>query len=227
MGFLLQLVFVACYAGIIVVLTRSFGVGVAAMVYFLLVSVFTYCGGWLLRQSTVGEVSWKNRVAGFCLPWTGWVGGGTLRSLLVKNFFTGIIFGVVVLLFEQANQFQFHTNGSAEGTGGPPRVREWGLQISTGICWIILLGVWLWMLKTFLTRSSNVLSVLTRERGIWFLILSPPVAVAASITLRATGFPGWGLAVAAAPLVYVLLPVLLIIVVMLWHVVTGKPMRWN
>lgn len=227
MGFLLTLVFFACYAGMLLLLTRSFGVGVGLVLYFLLVGVVTYSGGWLLRQSAVGEVSWKNRVAGFCLPWARWVGGGTLPTLLVKNCLAGFIFGAVVLLVEQTNGFRFSKSGSTGSTGGQTSIHEWGIQVSTWICWVVLLGAWLWMLKTFLTHSSNVLSVLTRERGIWFPILAPPVAVAASITLSAMGYPWWGLVVAAAPLCYVLLPVLSILAIMLWYAVTGKPIRWN
>jgi len=227
MRFLLPLIFVVCYAGMFLLLTQNVGVGVGLIIYVLLVGLFTCCGGWLLKESAVGRVSWRNQVAGFCLPWTAWVGGGTMRSLLLKNAVAGIIFGLAVLVAEQTSWFQFHNGGSTDGSGVPASLQEWGLYLATWTCWLILSGLWLWMLKTFLTRSSDVLSVLTRQRGIWLPILVPPVAIAASIILRVTGFPWWALLVAAAPLLYVLLPVILIIAVMLWHTVSGKPMRWN
>lgn len=227
MRFLLPLFFMACYAGMLLLLSRNVGVGVGLAIYVLLVGLFTCCGGWLLKESVVERVSWRNRVAGFCLPWTAWVGGGTMRSLLIKNAIAGIIFGFAVLAAEHTSWFQFQNGVLTDGTAAPASLQEWGLYLATWTCWLILSGLWLWMLKTFLTRSSDVLSVLTRQRGIWLPILVPPVAMAASITLRATGFPWLALLVAAAPLLYILLPVMLIIAVMLWHAVSGKPMRWN
>ncbi|MBL8890067.1 MAG: hypothetical protein JNL67_08820 [Planctomycetaceae bacterium] len=227
MGIILPLLYAACYAGLLVVLTHRSGIGVGLVVYACSVGAGTGFGGWLLQRSEVGRVTWRNRVAGFCLPWTGWVGGGTLPSLLVKNWLAGLVFGVAVLWADQSNWFQVPITDSTNGTGNLASIQEWGLYVSTWTCWVVLAGAWLWMLRTFLTRSSNVLSVLSRERGIWFPILAPPLVIAASVTLRATGYPWWGLAVAAAPLLYVSFPVLLIIAVMLWHAITGKPMRWN
>ena len=227
MGLLLPLAFVTCYAGIILLASRIFGVGVGLTIYVLLVGLFTAVGGWLLKKSVVGQVSWKNRVAGFCLPWTSWVGGGTMRSLLVKNAIAGFAFGLVVLVVEQANWLQLQKMVSNDDPAGAATMQDWGLFLTTGTCWLVLAGGWLWLLKTSLTRSSDVLSVLTRQRGIWWPIVIPPVAIAASITLRATGFPWLGLLVAVAPLLYILFPVLLLMAVMLWHAVSGKPMRWN
>lgn len=223
MGFLLPLVFVSCYAGMLLLLTRSLGIGYGLVTYVLLVGLLTCFGGWLLKGSDVGRVSWRNRVAGFCLPWTGWVGGGTLSQLLIKNGLAGFIFGVAVLGIERTNWFPATVSASAD----PPSIYDWGLLVATWICWLSLLGAWLWMLKTFLTRHSDVRSVLNRQRSVWLPILIPPLAIAASIACRTMGFAWWGLGVVAAPLLYVLLPVLLIIAVMLWHVLSGKPMRWN
>lgn len=223
MGLVLLLVFVACYAGMLLFLTRSLGVSFGLVTYAGLVGLLACIGGWLLKGSEVGRVSWRNRVAGFCLPWTGWVGGGTLWLLLIKNGLAGFLFGAAVLGIERTNWFQTTVSSSAD----PPSIYDWGLLIATWICWLSLLGAWLWMLKTFLTRHSDVLSVLTRQRSVWLPILIPPVAIAASITLRTWGFEWWGLGIVAAPLLYVLLPILLIIAVMLWHVLSGKPIRWN
>jgi hypothetical protein len=147
--------------------------------------------------------------------------------MLIKNGLAGFVFGVAVLWLQRTNGLLFPASAATGTPADSPSIYDWGLLIATWICWLSLSGAWLWILKTFLNRHSEVLSVLTHQRRVWLLILAPPVAIAASITFRAMGFPWWGLGVAAAPLLYVLLPVLLIIALMLWHVLSGKPMRWN
>jgi hypothetical protein len=218
---------VMLYAALAVMAARGIGVALGIALYSLTVVALVAIAGIALKGSTVGSITWRNRLAGWLLPWTQWVGGGQLRSLLIKNATVSILFGWLMIWCDHNGLFHELVGWKASDHS---RRFSWiqlvGLWTTVG-CWLILSLAWLLLMRSWAKNQLNVLSVLLKGGGNWIPFLLPPASVGASIALRYAEFPALALAVVAIPLLITTGPVLLMMAVFLWHHLRGKPIRWN
>lgn len=147
--------------------------------------------------------------------------------MLVKNQLASMLFGIAVVA---CDQIRAGTNVAGAGLGTVAQPASWldgTVFYLTLMCWAILLGAWLWMLRSFFTHHSKPFSALLEKRSVWIPMVLPPIAVAASVALVLAGNPLGGLFSVGIPIVMMLMPVLPMVVAVLFHYITGKPMRWN
>lgn len=227
MGWLVWFLAVLMHAALAFALVRGFGLGVGAALYSCCVLGFIAVAGFALNSSTLNTVTWKNRLAGWLLPWTHWVGGGSLSALLIKNAIMSILFGALIMGCDRYGLL--HELVGMKASDHSPRFSWMGLITlwATVVCWSVLLLAWALLLRSWANNQLNVLSVLLKGPGNWLPFLLPPIAVSVSIVMRYLGFTGWALSVVAVPLLITTGPVLLMLAVFLWHHIRGKPIRWN
>lgn len=83
-------------------LTKCFGVGPALVVWSAVIAVVCLVGTWLLMTSTLSRITWKNRLAGVCIPWGSRVNRGLLWPIPVVSGIVWMLIGTVtVLLFDR------------------------------------------------------------------------------------------------------------------------------
>lgn len=218
---------IVAHAGLSLVLSRQLGLMIGLLAYSVVTFAITCLAGWLLQGSAVGTVTWRNRLAGLLLPWPVIVGGGSLRAMLVKNQLASILFGIAVVACDQIRTGTIVAGIGVDAVAEPASWWDGAVFYLTMMCWAILLGAWLWMLRSFLTHHSVPLTALREKRGIWLPLVLPPLAVAASVALVLSGNPWAGLLSVGLPIVVMLMPVLPMVAVVLFHYITGKPIRWN
>lgn len=227
MGWLIWLLSILLHAALAVSAARVLGAWRGTGVYVLSVLIFIAIAGTALKSSSVNQITWKNRLAGWFLPWTHWVGGGQLSTLLFKNGSVSILWGVILIWCDSYGWLHELVGVKASDKSSRFSWLELVILWATVVCWGVLLLAWLLLLRSWATNQLNVLSVLLKGPGNSLPFLLPPVAVSSSIALRYAGFPGWALVVVALPLLITTGPVLLMLAVFLWHHIRGKPIRWN
>jgi hypothetical protein len=226
LGIVIWLAIIVVQAAGAIALSRYFGIVVGGLLYALAMISCVGLAGLLLLNVTVESVTWKNRVAGVCLPWSTFVGGGQLSHLLVKNAVAALAFGALVVLCDRLKLFH---RGSGANAVGETHM-HWSEVVILWVTvagWIVMAIGWLWMLRSIVANHSDIISVLLNRQGTWMPLLLPPVIVAASIALRVAGRSWIALTVVGAPLLMLFTPVLLMLAVIVMHYVMGKPMRWN
>lgn len=218
---------VTVHAALAVIAARGFGTIFGIVLYSLSVLALVAVAGLALKNSTVGNITWRNWLAGCLLPWIKWVGGGQLTSLLIKNAMVSILFGWLMIWCDRSGFLHELVGLDANGDS---RNLSWlaiaVLWITLG-GWLILSTAWIWLIRSCAQNRQNDLSILFSERGNWLSLLLPPLSVGVSIALRYANFPALALAVVAIPLLIIAGPVLLMMSVILWHQLRGKPIRWN
>jgi hypothetical protein len=227
MGWLMWLLTVLLYASLAVIATRGIGIALGIVSYSLTVVVFVAIAGLALKGSTVGSITWRNRLAGWLLPWTKWVGGGQLHSLLIKNATVSILFGWLMIWCDQNGLLHELVGLTASDNSRRISWIQLAVLWTTVGCWLILALAWLLLMRSWFKSQLNVLSVLLKGRDNGLPFLLPPASVTASIALRYAELPALALAVVAIPLLITTGPVLLMMAVFLWHHLRGKPIRWN
>ena len=227
MGWLIWLLAVLLHAAYAVIAVRALGYPFGIALYLLSIVLFMVIAGTALKSSTVGSITWKNRLAGWFLPWTHWVGGGQLSTLLIKNAAVSMLFGVLMIWFD--NNGLLHELIGIKSIDKSSRFTWVELVVlwATVASWLILSVAWLLLMRSWAQNQLNVLSVLVKGPGNWLPFVLPPAAISASIVLRYAEFPFWALAVVAIPLLITTGPVLLMLAVFLWYHIRGKPIRWN
>ncbi|MBX3417717.1 MAG: hypothetical protein KF851_08950 [Pirellulaceae bacterium] len=227
MGFIVWLATAIVHLAVAIVLSRKLGLASGLAVYSLIAVAMTAVAGILLRTSTVNTITWKNRFASWLLPWTRFVGGGSLISLLVKNGIASIAIGAVLVVCDQVQPIEdvlFAGNAATNGQLNWVNVVVSGLTV---LCWLAMAVAWGYVLRSLFRHHSDTISVLLRKRSFWIPLTIPPIAVTASLYLRYAGQYRWALLVVAVPLLIALIPVIALMSVVVFHWLTGKPIRWN
>jgi hypothetical protein len=208
-------------------LTQRLGWGGAVVTYGLLVGTMTGSAGLLLRSAATESITWRNRLAGWLLPWTAWVGSGTLSGLLIKNSCLSLVFGWGTIMLTALGW-----NGALDPVMAAPgsgHSMGWHYFVAglTFICWLTL-GVGWWQLCQNLIgqRLGQPWRESSQRRSGW-LILGTPLLLIASVTLRQFDLAGWALTIVLVPLLAILFPVITLSAVLLYHWAIGKPIRWN
>lgn len=208
-------------------LTQRSGWGGAVVIYSLLVAAMTGSAGLLLRSAATESITWRNRLAGWLLPWTAWVGSGTLTGLLIKNGCLSLFFGWgTIMLTAFGWSAALHPTVSVSEDG---QSMGWQYFVAglTFICWLTLGIGWVQLCRNLIgQRLGQAWRGSSHRRSEW-LMLGTPLLLIASVTLRQFGLAGWALTLVLVPLLVILFPVLAMSVVLLYHWAIGKPIRWN
>lgn len=227
MGWLIWLLTVSLHAALAVSVARVFGVMLGSGIYVLSILIFMAIAGTALKSTSVNQITWKNRLAGWFLPWTHWVGGGSLSTLLIKNASVSILLGVILIWCDSYGWLHELVGVKSRDKSIRFSWLELVILWATVVCWGVLILAWSLLVRSWAASQLNVLSVLLKGPGNWLPFLLPPIAVSVSIVMRYLGFTGWALGVVAVPLLITTGPVLLMLAVFLWHHIRGKPIRWN
>lgn len=218
---------IVAHAALSLVLSRQLGLMIGLLIFSVVTLAITCLAGWLLQGAAVGTVTWRNRLAGLLLPWPVIVGGGSLRAMLVKSQLASMLFGMAVVACDQIRTGTIVAGPGVDAVAEPTNWLDGTVFYLTMMCWAILLGAWLWMVRSFFNHHSEPLSALLEKRSVWIPLVLPPLAVAASVFLVIAGSPWAGLLSVGIPILMMLMPVLPMVAVVLFHYITGKPMRWN
>jgi hypothetical protein len=215
---------IACQAGLVILLTRRLGAGTGLATHFLLMIAFSGVGWLLLKQLATDQITWRNNAVAILMPWPAILGGGSIPAYVLKNTMAAIVFAALVATVDRLGVFSVHT---APPNNNSPSLSSHLLACATVVCWIVLAAAWAWTLRSALVNQPDTVSALLSLRGVAIPLLLPPVMVTASLLLRYTGHAVASLLVVAVPLILILLPVMMMLAVIVFHSITGKPMRWN
>ncbi len=219
MGILLWLLMLAAQAIAAVELTQRLGVPWGSVLFAGLMALTTGLAGYLLYYSTTGEINWRNRLAGFFLPWSLLAGQGSLSTLLLKNLLASLCWGAVMVAC-------YRLSWLLPSTPDSPIPATWITLAAVGLtflCRMALLAGWLLLLRSIFNRHVQPISF----KSTWQPLLIAPLAILASLILGRYGYTWLALTAVGLPLFIVLSPLLLMLAAMAYMTLTGKKIRWN
>lgn len=182
--------------------------GVAALVCSL--------SAWLLTTVQTGEVGWKNRLAGYVLPWGYKLFDGRLGWIAFASWSVWVLLGLAAVL---PTLLGSPKPGPGMAPATLPGTPQWSLALI--IAWVVDGALLLFLATTFLKNfgfgSSGGQSL--------FLPMGFLAAmIAGSAVLWSTGHSRLAVAVAAGPTLAAAVAYALFIVLML---IVGRNARWN
>lgn len=160
---------------------------------------------WCLKKAPMGRLTWRNKLAGYLLPWGYKIGRGKLLPMTLAAWAIWIMIGVGTIVL-------------AAWPMGAASAHPY-LAVMIFVSWVVLGGLavrQLGLIPTFGSRSGRM-----------SLLQSAAVALglmAASAVLWLTGRPGWALLTAGGPIAFVGGGYGLFLGVML---TVGRKARWN
>lgn len=157
----------------------------------------------LLRTAPLERITWRNRVAGVCLPWANLFGSGSLGRLWSSSLVGSFVVGGIVMLFF-----------GVAGTGASP---PWPLLGA----WLLDVLVVLFLLGT-ITRG-HLWNARPGQR-LLRLVALVVLQFVASLGLHLAGWSLTGAAIASAPQLAVLAAWLVWFAVVM---TVGRNVRWN
>lgn len=161
-------------------------------------------GAVLLRTSRIGEITWKNRAAGYLIPW-GWrLNRGLLWPVPVISWLTWVAIGGGSVLLRP------DVVDEAPGAG---------VRIALFASWTIDAAALIFLLGTIRQATPG-----GRVRSLWKLVAVIAGLIGASVGLYLGGLPTAALVVGGGP--PLLLSACLGLVVLLFSTV-GRNTRWN
>lgn len=168
----------------------------------------------LVRTAELGEITWKNRIAGVLLPWGYGLGAGKLPLIAMFSWIGWVLIGVAV-----ASQPGWPSLTRSE-PGRPAGAWYWLLYAG----WAINAAViGLWVTTLVLSRKVGHANGQSLLKPTMLLI----VATGASIALHVAGYTRSAALVAACPLLVVAVFVGAFIGLIVVASKLGKPVRWN
>lgn len=208
-----RLPIVAAIAALALLLSWQFGAWPALGIIAVIAALCCGLGTLLLKASTVGKVTWKNRVAGYLLPWGFTLGGGQLPGISLVVWLSWLLIAAFTLAVAR-----YSPSTASVGWGRA------GVIWLTWTSWLILGGTALLLLYRFVQFSRGGGSA---HPGVTKALLLTGVLLLVSIGAFAAGYPWLALLIAGVPIVLTLLPVTVLLLLMLGAKLSGKPVRWN
>jgi hypothetical protein len=203
------------------------GLGTGLSAIAILAFASSLLAGFLLKQTSVGELSWRNYVAGFLLPWAFFLRPGSLRGLVLKNSVAAIVVGAAAAGYDWLEVSKPGNVGASETHTTSAMVGTTILALMTMAGWIILLAGWIVLCKNLVTNRSEPISALVLRRDKFMPLVLPPAAVGLSIVFRYWHWYWLSFLTVWGPLVAVFLPVILLVLAVFIQTLRGKPIRWN
>lgn len=194
-------------------LGAAMAMGVAALLAVLLSGV----GAWLLQRSKVGEVTWRNRIAAWLLPYGYKLARGRLPGIAaVSAVVFAAIAGAVILAMALAATGQVPVAAGVAGGTAPTTGMSWLLVVA----WLVDGGALLHLLSTL----SQLPAGSSPARTLWKLVTVVVLLLVGSVVLLLAGHADAALWVAGGPplgigVCYGLFVLLL--------VTAGRNARWN
>lgn len=170
-------------------------------------------GALVLRTTKVGEMTWKNTLAGYLLPWGYHLGGGTLPGLVLGCVAVWAALAAAVLLGSAP--------AAAVATPNQPAAVSAGTPAWLVLAWIVA-GAFLFWMGGQLRRYYQPGSSVTRSQA--KLVFAVAAMLVGSVVLNQLGHPGLALLVAGGPILVVGGGYALFLGVMLMF---GRNTRWN
>lgn len=190
---------VACYG-----LAERFGPPVAALIWTVVATGACGLGTVLLRTSPLGRVTWRNRVAGYLIPW-GWrLNGGRLWPVAVVSWAVWTAIGGAVLLLR--------TGSADEQPGVGPRIALFVSWATDAAALMFVLG------------SIRQVTPGSRVRSLWKLAAVIALVVAVSVALYLGGLTTAALVVGGGPPLVIGGCAALVVLI---FVTVGRNTRWN
>jgi hypothetical protein len=164
----------ACYG-----LAEAFGPPTAALIWAGIAVIACGVGTVLLRTSPVGRVTWRNRAAGYLIPW-GWrLNRGRLWPVAVVSWVGWMAVGAAVFVLRP---------GSANEDSGV------GLRVALFAAWVVDAAALLFVLGTIRQATPG-----SRVRSLWKLAAVIALVGGASIGLYLGGRSTAALVVGGGP----------------------------
>jgi hypothetical protein len=189
----------ACYA-----LAERFGTLAAGLIWAAAAACACGAGTALLATSALGRVTWRNRVAGYLIPW-GWrLNRGRLWPVPIISWAVWVAVGAAALVLRP---------GPADDEPGV------GPRIALFAAWVADAAALLYVAGTIRQATPG-----GRVRSLWELAAVIALVIAGSVVLYLSGLPTAALLVGGGP------PAVLggcAAVVVLLVVTLGRNARWN
>lgn len=208
-----RLVIVALIVAATLLVARQLGTWTTLAIMSGIAAAACMLGVALLKTSTVGQVTWKNRVAGILLPWGYQLGGGQLPGIALVVWLSWLLIAGITLAVARYSP-------SVASVGGRAVVVTW----LTWLCWLILAGTALLLTYRMVQFSRGGGSAHSSIAKALFVSCA---LLLGSVAAFAVGYRGVALLVAGVPIVLTLLPVTVMLLLMLGYSLAGKPIRWN
>lgn len=152
----------------------------------------------LLRTTGVGEISWKNRVAGIFLSWGSFVGRGGLMSIATASWAAWVLVAVGMILVMAPGAIGMSVN-SGPTAGAANAAFHWRYVLFAA--WAVNVSAILYLLKTWVRNFSG--SGGSSGKSLWSLMGILLLLLAASIGLHLNGHTRTAAIVAGGPLAVV------------------------
>ena len=165
-------------------LVRTVGPWQAVLANAVLAALLVASGVLLLRTTRVGELSWRNRLAGVLLPW-GYRFSGHLPAIAGTSWLVWTLLAVATALCTNAIDFEDPAAAAAASAADPS---IGGLSFLLLLAWIGNGGL---LLQTLGNRGGS--RSLRRLQALFAVML------AVSIVLRCTGHTGFATLLAGGP----------------------------
>jgi hypothetical protein len=195
---------VVAAAGACYVLAESFGPSIALLLWGGIAAVGCCVGTVLLRTSEVGEISWRNRAAGYLIPW-GWrLNRGALWPVPLLSWVVWMAIGAAAVLLWPAT--------AEDGPGVWVRIALFGSWVVDAAALVSLLGT---------IRQATPGS---RVGSLWKLVAVITLLIGASVGLYVGGLTTAALVLGGGPPAFVGGCAGLIALVFM---TVGRNTRWN
>jgi hypothetical protein len=200
---------IAAGAGITWALATVAGPWVGFVIWAMAIGVGCAVGAFLLSRAPAEQITWRNRVAGFLLPWGYALGRGKLAPIGAAAWAIWVLIGLgAVLVFRSA-----HPAGAVQAAAPSAAGAHWVIAGCLFACWA-LYGALILRLIGHTSGRQRMLKPI----GVMLVL------VGVSVALWLNGRPGTALVLAAAPIVAIGGGYGLLLCVML---ASGRKARWN
>lgn len=171
---------------------------------------------WLLSTVQTGEIGWKNRLAGYVLPWGYQLSNGRLGWIAVASWSVWVLLGLAAVLPVLLGNPKPVPGAAPAASSGSP---SWNLALV--IAWVVDGALLLFLATTFLKNFGFGSS---GGRSLFLPMGFLAAMIVGSAVLWYLGHSRLAVAVAAGPTLAAAVAYALFIALML---IVGRNARWN
>lgn len=184
----------------------------------LIAGVSVLVGGYLLKTSTLSTVTWKNRVAGYTIPWGWTLANGLLGRAMVASFVVWIALAGVGVLLRAGPTVQPFATSTHSAT-------FWNLiTLLLAVAWLVDGAALLYFVGVKVKSGPGNSS---HHKTIFKAIALASTLLVVSVTLYLLGWPVTALIVAGGPPAAIASVYGLFLGVIFCLMASGKKIHWN